>query len=164
MVQTFVYCILLVAVLIYPPATLSLECYKSCMRRNKLTLSETIICWIPLYNLAVIRKAFYGTSKLHNTVIGSMLAFILFRTIAILILYENVIIMLISSILMLATIGLVWLLSAITFVDTAVCVRESFLVKVLCIITPPLGAYLVSRKVRPYMKTIKDELEGTFKG
>lgn len=164
MIKTLVYLILMIAVLVYPPATLSLECYKSCMRRQKLNLFETIKCWIPIYNLTVIRNSFYGSAHMHQFFNIIILFGVAFRAFVIFALPYNQLALILSVVAVLISMTATWILAAVTFIDTGVCVRESFTVLVLCAVTPPLGAYLVSRKVRPYMKSVKDELEGTFKG
>ena len=149
-------------VLFYPPAVLAMACYKSCMRKKQLTAWETISCCIPLYNLTVIRKSFYGSAKFVNAMLAGILVCIIYRVLAILVLYQNQWCMLVSTVSMLIAIALIWIVSAYTFLDTAVCVRQGLITKLCCIFLPPLGAFVVSKAVAPYMKSVAEELDGTF--
>lgn len=161
--ETITYLLILIGVLFYPPAVLAIESYKACMRKKKLSAYEYILCCLPLVNLIVMRKAFYGTAKIIYTSLGLIVAGIIYRALAILVLYSNGWIVLTSSVVMMATMVLIWLVSAYTFYDIAVCVRQGTFIKLFCIFLPPLGAYLASKAVRPYMKSVKEELDGTFK-
>lgn len=161
---TLSYLFMIFLVLIYPQGVLASECYRSCMRRKHLTFMESLVCWIPLINLATIRKSFYNSYKLHSATLLLIFSGIVYRTLAILVLWENSVVVLSSVYIMLVVMIMIWALSAYTFYDTAKCIRQGGITKLLCVFVPPLGAYLVSNKIRPYMRSVKDELEGTFDG
>ena len=160
--ESLIYIFLVCFVLFYPPAVLAIACYKSCMRKKKLSAFEVLACCIPLYNLAVIRKSFYDSAKIVYAALAIIVVCVAYRFVAIFLLYENALLMLASTVGMLAAMVIIWLISAFTFFDTAVCVNQGLLVKLLCILLPPLGAFIVSKAIAPYMKSVREELDGTF--
>lgn len=162
MFESIVFIFMMGAVLFYPPAALAINCYKSCMRHRKLTFSEMLLCAIPLWNLHVIRKSFFGSAKVVDSGLSFILVCSIVRALALTVFLSNEWLVLISSVGMMISLALIWLLTAYVTFDTACCVSASTLVKVLCWIAPPLGAFIVSKEILPYMKSVKEELDGTF--
>lgn len=162
MIGTIYVLVLLVIVFIYPSAALACSCYKSCMRKKKLSVGEMLLCWIPFVNLHVIRKSFYGTAKAVDAGLAVIGGCIAIRAVALFFLYSNEWFMVISSFVMIGCILFTWLLSGYVYYDTAVCVNQGSFIKLFCWVIPPLGAFIVSKAVAPFMKSMKEELDGTF--
>lgn len=157
-----IFVALMLFVLFYPPAVLAMNCMKGLLKKKKLTAGEAIGACVPFLNLVKIRKLFYGTAKSVIFAIIIILTLVLYRMLAIFVLYINEWVVLISTVAMLLAMVLIWLVSAFVYFDVAVMVRAGFFTKICCWLLPPLGAYFTSVLVRPYLKSVREELDGTF--
>lgn len=149
-------------VFLFPPSILAIESCKAC--GIKLSGGDKALCWIPVYNVIKAHNAFWGTSK------AAMAAFIvsaiclITRCVAIFAFYTNEYFLIISSAIAIVGLLLIWLTTGIVALRIAAATRQGMLVRILCICLPPLGTYLVAKSVGPFMRSIRDELEGTFDG
>lgn len=147
-------------VFMFPPYVLAVESCKAC--GMQLSRGDKALCLIPVYNVIKAHCAFWGTAKVAIAAFVVSALCLCVRAVAIFFFYTNENFLVLSSAVAIIGLLIAWLTTGIVALRIASSTRQGMLVRLLCVCVPPLGTYLVAKSVGPFMKVMKDELDGTF--
>lgn len=154
------YVIIVMLVFLYPGYMLTRETYRLASGGDKAPMSVAIQGVIPIWNNVIIRRQLYGAAGNILKIYFALVPIVVLRIVALV--TRSDILLLVTAGLDLVGICICWLLAAYVALDVGRMVEVSGFKIALCIITPPLGCYVVARSIGPYITHSNDELEDTF--
>lgn len=130
---------------------------------KSLSFGEKAMCYIPIYNSYLIRSTLYGSSPRFLWLFNS-LAVVLFLNIVVrMFFFENALVLLISTFIMLLVALIIWIQEAWVVTETTLLFSEPKWI-IFSILVPPIGAWITTPAVQRHFKANKTKLEGTFDG
>lgn len=160
--------IICVVLFVYPFGALANESYKAICKKNSVPAGVAVFNYIPFVSYYDTIKYFYN--KAPHVIVWSLLSILCIAAriicyalhVAGTLMDPNI--MLMSSWATLIGAGLWYLLMAYVAFDTARLTRRGIVTKILAIVLPPIGAYIVSKNVRKHFASLKEELNDEFSG
>ena len=158
---SIIYLCMLFMVFIYPGWVFLTETYKGIHPDEPIPNSIKIGGWIPYYSSLQYFVIMYNNKKLKLFSFIQLALVVVLRVLA-LVAVKNSLFLLITGVLDMLTIVYIWLVSAWAYFDMSKLVDCGVLTKIMCFVLPPVGAYLVAKKIAPFMKNQKDVVKETF--
>lgn len=156
--------VLLYSIFFVPIGMLCIRTYKVTKGESKVPFQVGVLSFLPFTNVIYLRKMLYGKSTLFIVLHFVLLAIFLFRVVAIVLISTAPILVVYSSILMLAGLGVFYLMYVANAIDISHMLDSGFVQYLASTIIPPLAVYFLSLKIVPYFSDVKEDLNGTFSG
>ena len=157
--------IMLAAIILYPFWALAQETYKAVYNTNKVPVAHSLLHFIPFYNYIVTRKYLYN--KALSTIVMTCLTLLcfVFRTLAIVIWGTTDPWMMVVSVYVAITGVILWYLTmGWTALSLSLLTKRGIFTIILSVVLPPFGAFIVSKNIRKYFASIKEEIKDEFAG
>ena len=159
---SLIYVLMLFIVFLYPGFVFLTETYRGTHPEEPVPMRIKVFGWIPVFNTLHYYTIMYNKQYLKFTTLAAFLLCAILRGLALTVLINSPLFLIITSVLDTLFILYIWFISAWTYFDMAKLVECSGVTKILCFVAPPVGAYLVGKKIRPFMKNQKDVVQETF--
>ena len=152
---------LLFGVFAIPAGMLASKAYRA-TKGEKPDGIRAIYCYLPMYNIIYARKQLYGASPVFT--IGAVIIALLsmFRMVSLVFLTAVPVLTVYSSMGMLLAIALFYIMCIIHAVDICRMIDGGVLTLALSVVVPPLAMYILSLKMLPYFRDVKEDLDDTF--
>lgn len=121
-----------------------------------------IKAFLPLYNITFARKLAYGQATVANSVLLVCVLLAAFRIVALVLVSTFPVLIVYSSIVMIACIAMYWALYIFNCVDFCRMFNCGVVTTLCGIVVAPIGYYMLSTQVMGYFRSVEDEVSGRF--
>ena len=129
---------------------------------TKCTGFSLLKAFTPLYNITFARKLAYGKATIFNAILLLCLLLLLFRVVALVLVSTLPILVVYSSLVMIACIALYWFLYIVNCVDFCRMFNCGVITTLCGVVVPPIGYYMMSTQVLGYFRSVEDTVSGRF--
>lgn len=147
-------------VVIVPKGQLT-QLVKSKGNPKELSFGEKMLCMIPIYNSYLIRSSLYGSSPRFLWLFNGAAVILALNFGVRLFLYENPMVLLATTLLMLVVMLIIFISEAYVVAETNILFSKNKWL-IFSILVPPVGAWIIMADVKRHFKSNKTKLEGTF--
>lgn len=160
-VSVILVLVILYAVISVPVGIFNLKMFQA-IHGTKCTGLSFLKAFTPLCNITFARKLAYGRATIFNVVLRICLLLLLFRIVAVVVVSALPILVVYSSLVMIACIALYWILYIINCVDFCRMFNCGVITTLFGIVVPPIGYYMLSTQVLGYFRSVEDTVSGRF--
>lgn len=151
----------LYAVISVPVGIFNLKVFQA-IHGTKCTGFSLLKAFTPLYNITFARKLAYGKATIFNAILLLCLLLLLFRVVALVLVSTLPILVVYSSLVMIACIALYWVLYIVNCVDFCRMFNCGVITTLCGVVVPPIGYYMMSTQVLGYFRSVEDTVSGRF--
>lgn len=151
----------LYAVISVPVGIFNLKVFQA-IHGTKCTGFSFLKAFTPLYNITFARKLAYGKATVFNVILLVCLLLLLFRVVALILVSTLPILVVYSSLVMIACIALYWVLYIVNCVDFCRMFNCGIITTLCGVVVPPIGYYMMSTQVLGYFRSVEDTVSGRF--
>lgn len=151
----------LYAIVSIPVGIFNLKVFQA-IHGTKCTGLSFVKAFIPLYNITFSRKLAYGRATAFNICLVICLLLFLFRIVSVVIVSIAPVLVVYSSLVMIACIAIYWILYIINCVDFCRMFNCGVITTLCGVVVPPIGYYMLSTQVLGYFRSVEDTVSGRF--
>ena len=129
---------------------------------TKCTGLSILKAFAPLYNITFARKLAYGKSTVFNVMLLICLLLFVFRVVSIALVSLVPVLVVYSSLVMIACIAIYCILYIINCVDFCRMFNCGLIVTLCGVVVAPIGYYMLSTQVLGYFRSVEDTVSGRF--
>lgn len=151
----------LYAIVCVPVGIFNLRLFQA-INGTKCTGLNFLKAFVPLYNITFARKLAYGKAPAFNVLLALCALLFVFRVSALILVSSFPILVVYSSLIMIACLALYWLLYIVNCVDFCRMLNRGVVTTLCGIVVPPIGYYMLSTQVMGYFRSVEDTVSGRF--
>lgn len=130
--------------------------------REALSMSQIITCYIPFYQMCVLRKKMFDSAVYPTALLSVVLLGIILRVSVFFLQIPNVPLLIASSILALLALVAAFLLYAVVVAEVAFSIDAAPWLKVLSVVLPFIAILFLTSPVSIRLHAEEDKIKGTF--